>query len=148
MALRKFFQADIHEALVIEQQVHVAPWSLETFKTCFESGYLGWALEMDGRVAGFVIVSLRAEECHILNLCVARTHQHQGWGRKLLEEALGHATQKGAAIVYLEVRRTNSAAIALYRKMKFLEVGERKDYYPTPAGQEDALIFAKSLVKS
>jgi ribosomal-protein-alanine N-acetyltransferase len=79
-------------------------------------------------------------------VCVAHAHQHQGWGRKLLTHAIQYAKQHGAGIVYLEVRRSNTKAISLYRKESFYLIGERKGYYPTVAGQEDALIFAKSLV--
>lgn len=143
--MRTLFKSDLDQLLTIEKSVHVAPWTEETFKICFESGYVGWIAEAEQKVIGFIIVSLTADECHVLNLCVAREYQHQGFGRKLLEHALGQSKQQGVGIVYLEVRRSNSRAISLYRKMKFHLIGERKDYYPTVSGQEDALIFAKSL---
>lgn len=148
MSIRRLFKSDIHKVLAIEEQVHVAPWSLETFEACFESGFDGWVLEIAGKVAGFILISVRAGECHILNICVGREYQYKGWGRKLMEQALTHARRQGIGIAYLEVRRSNSHAINMYKKMQFLPVGERKDYYPGPAGQEDALIFAKSLVRA
>jgi [ribosomal protein S18]-alanine N-acetyltransferase len=144
--LRTLFKSDLEQLLAIEKMVHVVPWTEETFKTCFQAGYLGWVAECDKKVIGFVFVSLRVDECHVLNLCVASEHQHKGWGRKLLEHALNYARQQGAGIVYLEVRQSNTRAISLYRKMRFHLIGQRKDYYPTVAGHEDALIFAKSLV--
>lgn len=146
MTLRRLFRSDSQNILAIEEEVHVSPWSMETFEACFEAGFDGWALEIDGEVSGFIIISVRAGECHILNICVSRKHQYQGWGRQLMEQALTYARRQGIGIAYLEVRRSNQHAINLYKKMNFLAVGERKDYYPGPAGQEDALIFAKSLV--
>lgn len=143
--LRTLFSSDIPQLLVIENAVHIAPWNEETFKICFQSGYVGWVLEIDKKIIGFIIVSLKVEECHVLNVCVARDHQHKGYGLQLLTTALTHAKQHGVGIAYLEVRRSNSRAISLYRKMKFHLVGERKDYYPTVSGNEDALIFAMSL---
>lgn len=143
--LRSLTKSDLAQLLTIEQSVHVVPWTEETFKICFESGYLGWAVEIDTTIAGFIIVSQQADECHILNVCVARPHQHQGLGTKLMERALSHARQRGVGLAYLEVRKSNSHAIAMYKKMKFHLIGERKDYYPTVNGQEDALIFAKNL---
>ncbi len=143
--LRNLTQADLQSILVIEQSAHAVPWTEDTFKTCFQAGHVGWVVEVDKKIVGFIIVSLRAEECHILNLCVARLSQHQGFGRQLLLHALSHARSLGVGIVYLEVRRTNSRAIALYLKEKFIEIGVRKDYYPTVGGAEDALIFARSL---
>jgi [ribosomal protein S18]-alanine N-acetyltransferase len=143
--LRTLFKTDLEQALAIENSVHVVPWTADTFKMCFESGYFGWVIELDKEIMGFIIVSLRAEECHILNLCVARDYQHQGWGRQLLDYALKHARHQGIGIAYLEVRRSNTRAISLYKKMKFHLIGVRKDYYPAVSGNEDALIFAKSL---
>lgn len=146
--LRRLVRADTNKVLAIEQQVHVSPWSLETFKACFDAGYDGWVFEAEGRVIGFILVSVRAGESHILNICVARQYQRKGWGRKLLEEALTHARRHGIAIAYLEVRRSNSGAIKMYQNMGFQLIGERKNYYPTVSGQEDALVFAKDLSKS
>lgn len=143
--LRTFFKSDIPAVLAIEQAIHVVPWGEDTFRICFQEGYLGWVMEMDAKPVGFIIVSLRADECHILNVAVARDYQHQGFGRQLIEHALAHAKQKNAGITYLEVRRSNSRAISIYEKMNFHLIGERKDYYPTVSGTEDALIFAKSL---
>jgi ribosomal-protein-alanine N-acetyltransferase len=145
MQLRTLYKADIPQILAIEKSVHVVPWTEETFKMCFRSGYFSWGIEHEGKVIGFIIISLSKEECHVLNLCVALDHQHQGLGRKMLKYALSHAKQNGVGIAYLEVRRSNSRAISLYRKMNFHLVGERKNYYPTIAGNEDALIFAMSL---
>lgn len=143
--MRTLFQSDIHQLLRIEQSVHIAPWSEETFKVCFQSGYVGWVVEIDKKIRGFIIISQKVEECHILNVCVDRDFQRQGWGRKLLEHVLSHARQHGISIAYLEVRRSNSRAISLYKNLHFHLVGERKGYYPTVAGNEDALIFAISL---
>ena len=142
---RAMKQADLDQLLVIENATHVVPWTEETFNVCFRSGYLGWVVEIEKKMIGFVIVSLQMDECHILNLVVLHAYQRQGWGRKLMEYALLQAEQRHLGIAYLEVRRSNSRAISLYQKLHFHQIGERKDYYPTVAGQEDALIFAKSL---
>lgn len=143
--LRTLFQTDIEQLLRIENSVHVTPWSEDTFKICFQSGYVGWVVEMKKKVISFIMISTYKEECHILNLCVDREFQHQGWGSKLLKHALTHAKRHGIDIAYLEVRRSNSRAISLYKKMQFHLVGERKGYYPTVSGSEDALVFAISL---
>lgn len=144
--LRALFRSDLNQILGIEQSVHVSPWTEETFAVCFQSGYVGWVVELEKKVIGFVIVSMSREECHVLNVCVAHAHQRQGWGRKLMEKVLEQAKQYGISTVYLEVRRTNTRAIALYEAMRFQQIGERKGYYPTVAGNEDALIFAVSLL--
>ena len=142
---RKMVKTDVPQLLIIEQSVQGAPWTEETFKTCFEMEFEGWVDERDGKVAGYIVVSMQADECHILNLCVAREYQQQGLGRALLTHGLAMARNRNVGIAYLEVRRSNSRAIALYKKMEFHQIGERKDYYQTVSGMEDALIFAMSL---
>jgi ribosomal-protein-alanine N-acetyltransferase len=142
---RKMIKADLPQLVSIEQSSQGAPWSEETFKTCLEMACEGWVVEHENRIAGYIILGLQPDECHILNLCVAREFQRQGLGRGLLEHGLQQAKKHKAGIAYLEVRRSNTRAIALYRKFKFLMIGERKNYYQTVNGPEDALIFAISL---
>jgi ribosomal-protein-alanine N-acetyltransferase len=145
MTLRTLFSSDLPHLVLIEQNASVVPWATDVFKACFDAGYTGWVYEMDSRIIGFVIVSMNMEECHIMNLCVAREYQHQGYGFKLLNYALIHAKTHGIALAFLEVRQSNMRAIKLYQKMKFQLIGERKDYYPTLSGRENAHIFALSL---
>jgi ribosomal-protein-alanine N-acetyltransferase len=145
--LRTLFKSDLPNVLAIEKSVHILPWTEETFETCFQSGYIGWVIELNQSIVGFVVISISESDCHVLNISVSREHQHQGFGRKLLTFALEYAKNKGTRMAYLEVRRSNSHAISLYQKMNFHLVGERKAYYPTPqSGHEDALVFAKSLI--
>lgn len=143
--LRTLFKSDLPQLLLIEKDTSISPWTDDIFKLCFASGYMGWVVELEKKLIGFIIVSQTGTECHILNLAVAHAHQHQGWGRKLMEASLDYAKNAGLGIAYLEVRRSNLRAIKLYKNMKFQLIGERKDYYPTVAGKEDAFIFAKSL---
>ncbi len=146
--LRELKKTDLPAVLPIEEAVHISPWSKETFETCFRSGCKGWLIEIDNKVAAFIVVSLHADECHILNICVAHEFQRQGLGKELLQHTLQYAKSIGITIAYLEVRRSNTRAITLYRQHHFQLIGERKDYYATVNGHEDALIFAKNLQQS
>lgn len=143
--LRRITKQDIPKLLSIEKSAQAVPWTVETFETCFKAGYVGWVIELDEQLIGFIMVSFTQEECHILNLAIAFPYQKQGWGRKLIEYALMIAKERHTSIAYLEVRRSNSKAIALYKKLQFQLIGQRKDYYPTLGGNEDALVFAKRL---
>ncbi|MDR3477932.1 MAG: ribosomal protein S18-alanine N-acetyltransferase [Gammaproteobacteria bacterium] len=143
--IRSFLQSDIPQALPIEEATQIAPWSEVAFLRCFEAKYPGWVIEDQGQVVGFVLLSLAVGECHILNLCIHPKAQRRGFGRQLMEYALDWAKEQGAGIVYLEVRRSNLAAILLYQNMHFKQIGERKDYYPAGRGREDALVFARDI---
>lgn len=79
------------------------------------------------------------EEAHITLLAIHPAYQRQGLGQVLLCALLQSAWQRGLEWATLEVRATNQAAIALYQKFGFQEVGRRKGYYQDSG--EDALIL-------
>jgi len=82
------------------------------------------------------------DEAEVIDIRVADTHRRQGLGERLLRESL---TALSARSVFLDVRRTNSPAVAMYEKMGFLQVGLRHHYYQLPSGREDALIMRLEL---
>jgi len=145
MQIRAITNQDLIQLAKIEEASQLAPWSQEVFQRCWEANYPGWVLESEENLAAFILISMVSGECHILNLCVHPNYQRQGFGHKLMEFALSWAKQQGAGIVYLEVRHSNNSAISLYRKMNFKQIGERKNYYASKNGREDALIFARDL---
>jgi ribosomal-protein-alanine N-acetyltransferase len=87
-------------------------------------------------VEAFVLVWHVADELHLLNIATRADRRRRGIGRALLAHALGYAREHGVGNVFLEVRLSNAAAIALYRSMGFTDLGVRARYYPDG---EDAL---------
>lgn len=145
--LRAMTLSDISQLLAIETATQMAPWTEEVFKKCFQAASRGWVIEQaEGKVSGFILVLIQVNECHVLNLAVAPSQQRQGHGSRLLSHALTVAKRQGAEIAYLEVRCSNEHAIALYKKMNFKKIGERKNYYSTGEGYENAWVFAKILI--
>lgn len=145
MTIRELAKTDFPAVIAIETLTQTAPWSEAAFERCWEANYHGWVMEKDHRIVAFLLLSLRIGECHILNLSVHPDVQRQGLGEEIMNYGLIWAKQNGAGIVYLEVRRSNLAAIGLYRKMNFKLIGERKKYYLSALGAEDALVFARDL---
>jgi ribosomal-protein-alanine N-acetyltransferase len=86
-----------------------------------------------------------AGEAHLLNLSIAPGHQRSGHGSALLREAAAVAAGLGAHDLFLEVRPSNHAAQALYRRFGFRKVAVRRDYYPAHTGREDALVLTLPL---
>jgi ribosomal-protein-alanine N-acetyltransferase len=78
-----------------------------------------------------------------MNLAVSPNHRQQGIGQALIKKLISHLQQSGVIALLLEVRVTNTPAIALYEKMGFVQVGRRPKYYHNP--REDALILRKEL---
>lgn len=144
--MRKATESDIPRLLEIEVATQIAPWSEEVFQRCFQMRYECWVIEEENNIIAFLMMSSSiTQESHILDLCVDPDYQRKGHGKVLLNYAIAQAKLKGIGIVYLEVRRSNRNAIMLYHKTGFVQISERKNYYPTPKGREDALVFAKDL---
>jgi ribosomal protein S18 acetylase RimI-like enzyme len=68
-------------------------------------------------------------------------HPRSGHGSALLREALELARRRGAESLFLEVRPSNFAAQALYRRFGFQRIAVRRGYYPSHFGREDALVY-------
>ncbi|WP_108652359.1 ribosomal protein S18-alanine N-acetyltransferase [Dongshaea marina] len=81
----------------------------------------------------------------MFNICIAPAFRRRGLGRQLLEHLIGQLKQKKADLLWLEVRRSNQAALNLYQELGFESQGVRKDYYPAESGREDALVMRLTL---
>jgi ribosomal-protein-alanine N-acetyltransferase len=138
--------------VAIEEMVHPLPWQPDTFLACFRPGFKGWVAVLGYKIIGFIVINFNSHdlEYHILNLGVLPAHRRAGWGRSLMKTAFADAASLQASMIYLEVRRSNLGAIALYKKMGFQLIGLRKNYYPEVAyaAREDALVFARILLNS
>lgn len=143
--IRKMQQDDVEGVMTIEKEVVDFPWSYSIFSDCIKVGYSCWVLEEDEIIIGYGLLSLAAEEAHILNIVVRPDKQHQGLGRRLLMHLIEEGKKLKAKTVYLEVRRSNTIAYDLYIKTGFMVIGERKDYYPAVDGREDALVLELTL---
>ncbi len=136
---------NVEEVLKIEHTMYDYPWTEGIFKDCLRVGYCCWLLMEDDEIAAYSVLSAAAGESHLLNLCVRKTSQRRGYGRQLMEHMLKLAKRHDADVCLLEVRPSNTAAIDLYEKMDFVEVGVRPNYYPAKNGHEDAVILAREL---
>ena len=143
--LRPMSKDDLDVIMSIENVIYDFPWTRHIFMDCLRVGYLCHVVEVDGEIAGYCIMSVGAAEAHVLNLCISGHYRRIGLGQKLLSHMLVMAKHKNVGTVFLEVRPSNTAALALYDKLGFNQIGVRNDYYPAKVGREDAVILAKSL---
>lgn len=144
MRIRRMTSSDLSGVAAVEKKSYQFPWSEDIFKDCLKARYECWVCEEQDKVLGYCIASIAVGEAHILNICVDPAEQSQGIGRKLLENLIEVARSR-AETVFLEVRPSNTVAIALYENIGFNEIGIRKDYYPAENGREDALMLAMEL---
>lgn len=130
----------ISQVAAIEEEVFSVPWPRQAFvdalhmeQACFYTACI------DGRVAGYCGIYLAADEGEIANVAAAPAYRRMHLAQKLLAKVLEEARARGAVQIFLEVRKSNAPAIALYEKTQFRVVGSRKNYYECPT--EDALVM-------
>ena len=139
--IRKMIFDDLGRVFSIEKVAHITPWSKKIIHDCIEVGYGCFVIEKGTRIQGFMIARAVAGECHLLNLCIHPNAQGRGLGEALLLYLI-EVVKLDSTFIQLEVRPSNQAAIELYEKHGFDEVGRRKDYYSDKGGvKEDALVF-------
>ncbi|MER2604943.1 MAG: ribosomal protein S18-alanine N-acetyltransferase [Siculibacillus sp.] len=78
---------------------------------------------------GFVLARVVVDEAEILTIAVAPSHRRRGVGRALVEELCRRLYRDRVASLFLEVDAGNTAAVTLYRRLRFEKVGERRGYY-------------------
>ena len=144
-ALRPMRESDLAEVHALEIRAYEFPWTLGIFRDCLRADYPAWVLQVDGRLAGYCLMSIAAGEAHVLNVCTAPELQGRGLGRQLVHALLRIARARRVDRVFLEVRPSNVAAIRLYDAEGFNEIGRRPLYYPARNGREDALVMALEL---
>ncbi len=144
MRLRKMRSSDLPGVMAIERANYQFPWGEDIFKDCFKANYACWVCEEADVVLGYSILAMAVGEAHVLNICVASAEQGQGIGRKMLENLIETARGR-AETMFLEVRPSNTVAIALYENMGFNEIGVRKGYYQSEKGREDAIMLAMQI---
>ena len=147
-AWRPMRETDLATVAALEAQIHAAPWTIGNFRDALVAGYAARVGERDGRIVAYGVLMLGPGEAQILNLSVVPEARRQGVGRVLLRYFIDDARWLHAGQIFLEVRTSNVAAIALYETEGFAPVARRLGYYPGAGVEtlrEDALVMRRSL---
>ena len=134
-------QTDIEAVIAIETLNSKSPWSENQFQQCLQ-----WTqvLVLDDTVVGFAVVAEMIDQAELQNISLHPDHSGVGLRSELLDTVIERLPAKINQI-YLEVRVLNFSAIRLYSKAGFTEIGQRRSYYATEYGREDALLMGYSL---
>ncbi|RCV89121.1 GNAT family N-acetyltransferase [Billgrantia montanilacus] len=127
---RRLGVADL-ERLVVLERARPRPWTrdqLETILTDEAVCVLG--VEVEGRLAGHAVVARQPFEAELQAMLVAPNMRRRGLATSLLTAVIDQTLRWESERLLLEVRASNSGAIALYRQAGFCEDGRRRGYYP------------------
>ncbi len=134
---------DIPAVARLEQECFAEPWSENALaESLADANYVFFvAAFLDETVAGYIGAYLAADELSITNVAVTASYRRCGAANQLMKALDAFAKEKNLYGITLEVRVSNSAAIALYEKNGYEKSGIRKGFYSKP--KEDALIMWK-----
>jgi ribosomal-protein-alanine N-acetyltransferase len=147
--LRRLTLHDLDEIEVIERAVYPTPWSRSMFAGELakpSSLCLGaFDSERDGALVGYLVVSRYVDAWHIMNLAVDSAYRRRRVASQLLDELFEVTAGDSRRGYTLEVRVSNTSAIALYERFGFEASGVRRGYYTD--NREDALIMWKDPIR-
>jgi ribosomal-protein-alanine N-acetyltransferase len=145
-----FSIADADELYELDRVCRLSPWSREGFSSELkESHTLCFGKRDDQGISAFIMSHVYLDEAHILKIGVRPDVRRHGIASRLLNYTVAQFLACGVKSAYLEVRRSQTSARALYEKNSFVLTGERKNYYGQeegyPDGTEDAILYTLSL---
>ncbi|MBB4197024.1 ribosomal-protein-alanine N-acetyltransferase [Rhodoblastus sphagnicola] len=123
------------------------PWSASEFEALLaDPSCLSVGVALKSELAGYLMSRVASDEAEVLTIVVAPTLRTFGCAQRLLLDHLSRLAARGVTVVFLEVDAENEAAMALYRRNGFVEVGRRKAYYARAEGARgDALVMRRNL---
>lgn len=144
MIIREMNLADVPAIADLEKICFSDPWSENSITSELHNRLSYWLVAEDnGQIAGYIGSQSVLDGADVMNLAVSPSYRRQGIGQALIKELVEHLRQRGIIALLLEVRVSNTPAIALYEKLGFVQAGRRPRYYRNP--HEDALILRKEL---
>ena len=145
VVIRRAEPRDAADMAALDKLCFASPWSLASFEQELNGNKLALyiaAEDEDEGLIGYAGLWAVVDEGHITNIAVHPDYRNRGLGTLLLGRLIAVSEAGGVVPHTLEVRPSNTAALALYRKFGFQEEGRRKGYYEDNG--EDALILWRS----
>jgi ribosomal-protein-alanine N-acetyltransferase len=146
--LRRMIYDDLPAVMAIEQVSFSNPWQESTFRGEIQNRPFSYPYvivhAVEKKVIGYIIYWQIKDEAQINNIAVLPDYRHIGAGEATLRQVIEEVAARGATFISLEVRTSNLPALFLYRKLGFLTLGVRKNYYSHPV--EDAFVMGLNLL--
>lgn len=133
-------EGDIFQIAQLEKECFSAPWTEQGLFDELSNDTAHFLVCRNNKnVLGYIGVNEVCDEAYIDNIAVKSDYRRMYVAEELLKKAQSDAFSRGCSFISLEVRKSNASAVALYKKLGYNTVGERKNFYTNP--DEDALIM-------
>ena len=96
-----------------------------------------------GTVLAYLVAWIVVDQVHIANIAVDLGYRRCGIGTQLMKWLISEAIQENCISSTLEVRKSNQAALIMYKQLGYRSIATRKLFYSNP--EEDALVMIKTL---
>lgn len=151
-SLRPATEEDLPKILELEKLCYpspAVPWTEEAFRTELTKPFANFLMltddETDSEIAGYIVYWTMFDEAHILNVAVNPEWRGLGFATQLVRHVINHALKKDMKRVFLEVRKSNESAAALYQKLGFFIDHIKSKFYENG---EDAYFMVLYLNKA
>lgn len=144
--IRKARPGDIDAVYYIKQEQFSNPWKKKLFYDELNHDIAFFYVAEDtatGEIIGYIIFWIIQETLELHDIAVIEKYKKKGAGSQLMDFMLETARARQVEEMFLEVRQSNTVAIALYEKYNFKKINVRKNYYTEPV--EDAAVYALFL---
>lgn len=144
IVIRKMTIADLEEVHKLECQIYPDPWTFSHFCHEVMENKVSYTLvmELETKVIGFAVTWFIQDELHLANIAIDPQYRNLGLASLFMNVIFEEGLKRKLIRAFLEVREKNLAAINLYKKFGFEEIGVRRKYY---RNGENALVMQRYL---
>lgn len=140
--IRMMQAGDVSQIAELEKICFNDPWSENSIASELDNRLSCWLVATEGeKVVGYIGSQTVLDGSDMMNIAVSPDVRRKGIAEKLICELISLLKERNSCCLVLEVRASNTPAIALYEKLGFIAIGCRRNYYRNP--KEDALIMRK-----
>jgi ribosomal-protein-alanine N-acetyltransferase len=133
LSFRPATAEDLSIITTVENACYPKPWPLASFQEELSKPFSHFLVltddETDSQIFGYLVFWVMFDEIHLLNITVPFDHRGMGLGRRMLQHVVSVGIQKNCRRIFLEVRKSNAGAIALYQKQGFFVDHIKKAFY-------------------
>lgn len=139
---------DVAGIVLLDLAANPHPWGKKLIMQSLSQKRLNWlVLDCAQKICGWLTASTILDESELELIMISPSIRRQGLAQGLIQTWLDSIKSIPVNLCMLEVRESNLAARHLYEKNGFIEVGKRKNYYPTLTGKEAAILMNLTLTK-